>query len=110
MATTPFGCSASSTLLMTENVVSPGLINTTSSTICYGEEASTIFSVVEATGSGVIEYAWEASIDNGSTFTPYPSSSNTHTLSSPGNFFKPLPLEGVPKYNFNLLLVLSTVI
>ena len=73
---------------MTENVVSPGLINTTSPTICYGEEAASIFNVTEATGSGVIEYAWEASIDNGVSFTPYPSSSNTHTLSNPEIYFK----------------------
>ena len=88
IASTPLGCTASATILMTENIVSPGLINTTSSTICFGEPAASIFNVTEATGSGVIEYAWEASIDNGVTFTPYPSSSNTSTLLNPGNLFQ----------------------
>ena len=65
---------------MTENVVSPGLINTTSTTICFGEEPSSIINVVSATVSGVIEYEWEASIDNGSTFTSITHRLLTHIL------------------------------
>ena len=88
IASTALGCTSSATILMTENVVSAGSIDTVSPTICYGEEASAIFNVVEANVSGVLEYAWEASIDNGATFTPYPSSSNTHTLVDPGNLYQ----------------------
>ena len=83
-------CVASATILMSENLVSPGNINTVSTTICYGEDASSIFNVLSATVSGTVLYEWEASIDNGLTFNPYPSASNTHTLVSPGNLFKQL--------------------
>ena len=88
IAETPNGCTASATILMNENLVAPGLINTASPTICFGEEGPEIFNVTSATVSGAIIYEWEASIDNGSTFTPYPSSSNTYTLSNPGNLFQ----------------------
>ena len=72
IAETIDSCSASATILMNENLVSPGLINTTSNTICFGEAAPSIFNDTSAIVSGSILYEWEASIDNGLTFNPYP--------------------------------------
>ena len=92
IATTPFGCSASSTLLMTENVVSPGLINTPVQLFVTAKKH--LRSSVLRQGSGVM-VCMGASIDNGVSFTPYHSSTNTTTLLNPGNCFKLLYLEEV---------------
>ena len=73
IAETVDGCTTSATILMNENLVAPGTINTASTTICFGEEASPIFNVTSATVSGAILYEWEASFDNGLTFNTYPS-------------------------------------
>ena len=60
------GCSASTSITLSQNLVTPGTIQTASLTICSGGTPSALTNLVTATGSGSITYEWEAALGTAS--------------------------------------------